>query len=125
MRFLLSLALLLALAAPVMADYKGPGAQAATGGYKGPVATQIDTVAKALEASDDTHVVLTGNIINKLSRDEYTFKDATGQIQVEISNKKFNGVDVTPETPVRLYGKVDRDFGKTLEVDVKHLEVVK
>lgn len=123
MRFLLSLALVLALAAPVMADYKGPGAQGA--GYKGPVTAQIDTVAKALEASDDAHVVLTGNIINKLSKDEYTFRDATGQIQVEISNKKFNGIDVDDKTTVRLYGKVDRDFGKTLEVDVKHLEVVK
>lgn len=46
-------------------------------GYTGPGATpQVTTVAAALEAADDTHVVLEGQIVKRLQDELYEFKDA-------------------------------------------------
>lgn len=127
MRYILALALALFMSSPVLAAFDGPGAAPANGGFQGPTSgSAADTVAAVKTMRDDTRVVLTGNIVSKVagSKDEYMFKDATGEIQTEISDKVFGGLRVTPETKVRIYGKVDKDFGKRLEIDVKNLEIV-
>ena len=124
MRYLLAFALALFVASPVFADFSGPGK--ASGGFKGPEAAPMaDTVARAKELPDNARVVLTGYIVNQISEDEYTFRDATGEIQVDISRKRFRDIDVTPETMVRVYGKVDKEWNGSLEIDVKRIEIAK
>lgn len=134
MKYLRSLALLAALAAPValalpaQAAFDGPGAKAAAGGFEGPVSgAMADTVAKAVTLGDDSPVVLTGNIVSQVagSKDKFTFKDATGEVRVEIDRKVFAGRTVTPKDTVRIMGKVDKDFGKDVKIDVKALEILK
>lgn len=135
MKYLRSLALLAALAAPValalpaQAAFDGPGAKtAATGGFEGPVSgVMADTVAKAVTLGDDSPVVLTGNIVSQVagSKDKFTFKDATGEVRVEIDRKVFAGRTVTPKDTVRIMGKVDKDFGKNVKIDAKALEILK
>lgn len=126
MRYLLSFLLALLLAVPAQAAFDGPGGGA--GGFQGPMSgVQADTVKKALDASDDTPVMLTGNITERQagSDDKYLFKDSTGQVVVDIDHKVFAGRTVTPQTRVRLSGKVDKDLMGPTEIDVKILEVLK
>lgn len=129
MKILLPLILATVLAVPAFAAYTGPGQQT-PGGFKGPESgSQASNVAEALKLPDDARISLTGNIVSKLTgaKDEYMFKDSTGEIQVEISNKIFRalGVDVTPETRVRISGKMDKDFAKNPEIEVKYMEILK
>lgn len=130
MRYLLTLILMAFLASPVLADFKGPGSDgsSAKGGFKGPgTAPEAKTVTEVKNLPDNTWVELTGSIVSQVpgSKDDYIFKDSTGEINVEISHKRFMGHDVTPQNTVRIIGKVDKDFMGPIEVDVKKLEVLK
>lgn len=131
MRYLMIIALAAFLASPAYAAFDGPGAKtsvASQSGFQGPVGgAMADTVAKALTLSDDSPVVLTGNIVMQIagSKDDYIFKDATGEIKVDIDRKVFRDRRVTPENTVRISGKIDKDLGKDIEVDVKALEIIK
>ena len=125
MKVLRSLALLAALALPFALSAP---AQAATGGFAGPVSgAQADTVAKALTLGDDAPVVLTGNIVSQVAgkKDKFIFKDATGEVRMEIDRKVFAGQSVTPADTVRIVGKVDKDLGKDVKIEAKSLEIVK
>ncbi|OQV66879.1 hypothetical protein AK51_00925 [Serratia nematodiphila DZ0503SBS1] len=123
----LTLAALIALcSAPVLAQQGGfldpaaPQAQtqaAPQGGFSGPSAA-LTTVDKVKSLSDDTWVMLQGNIEQRIGDDTYTFRDATGTLTVEIDRKRWNGQTVTPKDKVQLEGKVDKDWS-SVEVDVK------
>lgn len=129
MRILLVIAICAFLAAPAQAAFEGPGAPAQPGGsFQGPIAgAQAATVAEALTLGDDAPVTLTGNIISQVagSNDKFNFRDATGEMKVEIGRKVFQGRTVTPRDTVRISGKVDKDLGKPAEIDVKMLEIIK
>lgn len=101
---------------------------AANGGFSGPVSgAMADTAAKAKGLADDAPVALTGNIESQVAgkKDKFIFRDATGQIRVEIDKKVFAGRTVTPQDTVKISGKVDKDFGEDAEIDVKQLDIVK
>lgn len=126
MRYLISFMLALLLAVPAYAA--SDGSNSGMGGFQGPTSgVQADTVKKALDASDDTPVMLTGTIMERQagSDDKYLFKDSTGQVVVDIDQKVFAGRTVTPQTRVRLSGKVDKDLMGPTEIDVKVLEILK
>lgn len=110
--------LLVLLLAPLLSS-----AAFAAGGYAGPGATaQITTVAAAQEAADDTPVVLTGQIVKKVSGDKYEFKDATGSIQVEIDDDDWPPQAIGASDKVRLTGEVERDLiGREIDVDIVEL----
>ena len=114
--------ILLASAGPALADhYYGPG------GFQGPAAqAQVNTVAQARKAWDDTWVTLTGHIVQRLpgDGDDYLFRDATGEIEVDIDHELFRGRTVTPETKVRISGEVDRDYMVSVSIDVDYLETL-
>ena len=96
---------------------------------------QMKTVAEL--KAHNTHkmpVTLEGQIINKIGhkKDEYTFKDSSGEIRVEIDNDYFahHPVEITPETKVKIMGRVENEYDKKtrsshLEVEVKKLDIVK
>lgn len=95
-------------------------------GYTGPNSTQpVNTVAQALEAKDDTPVVLEGQVVERLKGDNYSFRDDSGTIQVEIDDDEWPaGASVDQNVRVRLTGEVDRGMGSKVEVDVDTLEVL-
>ena len=111
---------------------------AAEGGFTGPSATQTQaqnqtqqggfvdnsvsptTVAKAKELKDDSWVKLRGNITERLSDDRYVFRDASGTVNVEIEQKRWNGQNVTPQDQVEIQGKVDKDWNE-FEIEVKQI----
>lgn len=126
----ITLAVLIALcSAPVLAQQGGfldpnaPQAQTQNsqqGGFAGPSAT-LTTVDKVKSMSDDTWVMLQGNIEQRVGDDTYTFRDATGTLTVEIDKKRWNGQTITPKDKVQLEGKVDKEWSN-LEVDVKNIK---
>lgn len=93
-------------------------------GYTGPGAiTQVSTVAAALDAADDTPVVLQGQIVKRLQDELYEFKDASGTIQVEIDNEDWPAQAVSERAMVKLSGEVDRDL-TSREIDVDSVELI-
>ncbi len=127
MRFLIASALTFALAVPAFAAFEGPGAPTPGGVAKKHASSHaVDTVAKALKARDDAHVVLEGRIVSAGPKhEEYVFEDATGKIIVEIDDKDFRGLTVTPENVVRIWGEVDTKHKRDSEIDVDRIEIVK
>lgn len=111
---------------------------AAEGGFNGPSAAQTQTqnqaqqggfvdnsvspttAAKAKELKDDSWVKLRGNITERLSDDRYVFRDASGTVNVEIEQKRWNGQNVTPQDQVEIQGKVDKDWNE-FEIEVKQI----
>ena len=112
-RSILVLLLAQLLSAAVLAEgYTGPGA-----------ITQVSTVAAALDAADDTPVVLQGQIAKRLQDELYEFKDATGTIQIEIDNEDWPAQAVSERAMVKLTGEVDRDL-TSREIDVDSVELI-
>lgn len=114
-----------AFAANTQGGFSGPGAPASqqqAGGFSGPNSS-VTTVDAAKRLQDDAPVTLRGNIIQQNSDDDYTFKDSTGTISVDIDSKHWNGVNVTPSDVVEIIGEVDKDK-KGVEIDVKQLKKV-
>ncbi|QLF93469.1 YgiW/YdeI family stress tolerance OB fold protein [Pseudomonas sp. ABC1] len=92
-------------------------------GYTGPGSQQINTVSAALEASDESAVVLQGRIVKRIKDEKYDFTDATGTIRVEIDDEDWPAATIDENTQVRLTGEVDRDLlGR--EIDVDYVEVI-
>lgn len=93
-------------------------------GYTGPGATaQVTSVAAALKASDDTPVLLQGQIVKRLQDELYEFKDVSGTINVEIDDEDWPAQAVSDSVTVRLTGEVDHDLSSR-EIDVESLELV-
>jgi len=95
------------------------------GGFKGSsVDSTVKTVSQVKNEWDDAWVTVRGNIIKKLSKDKYLFKDSTGEIVVEIDSKYWQGVEVDEKDVVELSGEVDKDYFKDgklskIKLDVK------
>ncbi|MDX1412201.1 MAG: NirD/YgiW/YdeI family stress tolerance protein [Nitrospirales bacterium] len=81
------------------------------------------TVSAAKEAADDTWVSLTGTIVRRVEGDRYLFRDATGDMIVEIDHDDWGPVTAIPETTLRITGEVDREWFDT-EIDVETIEAV-
>lgn len=89
-------------------------------GFKGPRCDiKKITVAEALKMSDDTMVTVQGNILKKISDDEYQFKDSTGTMIVEIDHDKWNGISADTNDTLILSGEIDKEYNHTkLDVDM-------
>jgi uncharacterized protein (TIGR00156 family) len=92
------------------------------GGFSGP-GVALSTVQQAVSLRDDAYVLLRGHIIRHLGKDRYLFRDATGEINVDIDPDKWEGRTVTPEDTVEIRGEVDKDWN-SVEVDVDRLSIV-
>ncbi len=89
---------------------KGPdGGYTHGGGYTGP-GPSMQTVEQVKGMRDDTHVALTGRIVQHLGGKLYVFQDATGTINVDIDDKHWRGQNVGPNAVGELYGEVEKDW---------------
>ena len=92
--------------------------------YIGPTRVAPTTVNKVLKSPvDDQYVLLSGKISSQISKDKYVFTDKTGSITVEIDDKVFAGRKVTADTPVEIWGKVDKDMLQEPKIEVKRLGI--
>jgi uncharacterized protein (TIGR00156 family) len=99
--------------------------------FTGPGATQqaapalVRSVAEVLaKPVNDQNVELTGTLVRQLGRETYLFRDATGEIQVEIDREDFpGGQPVSENTRVLISGEVDTRVLKAPEIDVETLRL--
>lgn len=89
--------------------------------FQGPSVNSINTVKAALEAKDDSLVVLKGHIVQELGSELYLFRDNTGDIQIEIDNEDWMGQDVTPNDTVTIRGEVDAEWN-SVKIDVDSIK---
>ncbi len=117
-----TVALLLGLGATgtALAQFTGPGARSPE---SRPVARTVAEVLK--EPTDDRLVELTGNLVRQTGRELYLFKDATGEITVEIDDEDFPaGQPVGAEARVKISGEVDARVMRDPRIDAERLEVL-
>jgi len=82
---------------------------------------QFTTVITVRSLPQDSWVVLSGNIINMLPGGrQYTFRDATGDIPVDIGPKEWRGLSVDASDRVEIYGEVKINRG---QVHIKVLAI--
>lgn len=94
------------------------------GGFAGPgSASSATTVQQALSMRDDSPVVLTGKIVSSLGDEKYLFRDATGEIIIEIDDDEWRGITVTPDTTLEIVGEVDKEFMDKTKIDVDSFSV--
>jgi uncharacterized protein (TIGR00156 family) len=92
--------------------------------FSGPSTTgRSVSVQQARDARLGSYVTVTGSIVNHQRSDYYTFRDASGEIRVEIASGVWQNRKVEPDTKVRLLAEVDSGpAGRYLYV--KSLDVV-
>ncbi|KAE9540244.1 YgiW/YdeI family stress tolerance OB fold protein [Ursidibacter maritimus] len=120
MKKLIALTAALALSTSAFAGFQGNSNNGGFNSGNGGSTQNVSTIAQAKKAHDDTYVSLSGYIVSKVGDEKYTFKDSTGQINVEIDDDLWGGLQATPKTKVRIYGQVDKEYGRT-EIDVKRI----
>ncbi|CAK7026537.1 MAG: hypothetical protein DESF_01106 [Desulfovibrio sp.] len=141
MRYLLVMAMTMALAAPAFAadrDTSVAAPQAVTSPApqkskprheKAQGMTnlhEVDTVAKALKAPDRNPVMIVGHVVEKVDgkKNRFIVDDGTGRMAVSIGHKTLKGMTLTPDMKVRLVGKVKTKEGREPVVAVKTLHVL-
>jgi len=73
------------------------------------------TIMEARNLPHDSFVILNGNITGMLPGGKnYTFRDSTGEIAVEIGSKHWRGLSVVPGDNVVIYGEVKIQRGHVL-----------
>ena len=101
-------------------DHKGGGYSGGHGGgYSGP-GPAVVTAEQAKGMKDDAKVTLRGKIVQHLGGKHYVFQDATGTIDVEISDKRWQGQNIGPDDLVEIYGEVDKEWSK-VKIEVKRI----
>jgi uncharacterized protein (TIGR00156 family) len=106
----------------VHAQYQGPGSKPAKSAARGPITT-VDDVKK--RGRDDQQVTLTGHVVKKVSREKYQFRDATGVIRIEIDDDVMPNEPFDDQTKVEIFGEVEKDFLRSVEIDVKAVRLLK
>lgn len=115
-------ALALALAAPLAyAQFTGPGSTAARTAPMGPVKT-VDQIFK--NSRDDQMVTLTGHVVRQIGRQKYLFRDGSGEIRIEIDRKAMPSEPFNEKTRVEISGEVEKEFLRSIEIDVKEMKVL-
>lgn len=124
----------LALAAPVavastsalmsttaVAQWSGPS-DVGQAGQPDYAATTISAIKAA--PNDDQKVTLVGTIIRKTADEKYLFTDGSGEIIVEIDDKKFPKQPVNERTKLKIEGKVDTHMLRDVDIDAERVAIV-
>jgi len=72
------------------------------------------TINEARNLPHDSWIVLSGNIVSSLSDKNYLFRDATGDITVDIGRKEWRGLSVSVSNKVDIYGEVKYHRGQLI-----------
>ena len=67
-------------------------------------------VSQAIDLPDNSWVILNGNIINSLpGGSQYTFRDSTGEVIVEIDWPTWRGLNIMPAELVQIHGELNNN----------------
>lgn len=103
-----------------LAQYTGPGNREPR-----PLPV-LKTVAEVLSKPvDDQPVELTGALVRQTGSETFQFRDATGEIRVEIDRDDFPaGQPIGETTRVKLVGEVETHALRAPEIDVEQVSVI-
>ena len=104
---------LLALPAVAMAD-----------GFSGAkVEAKTVTIAELANLNDDAKVYVEGKLTRELGDDKYELKDDSGAtVTVKIKPRLFDGITVSPNDTLIIYGDLDKgDYG-SMKVEAKRID---
>ncbi|OYX54973.1 MAG: hypothetical protein B7Y96_08450 [Comamonadaceae bacterium 32-67-11] len=77
--------------------------------FTGPsVSASASTVQQAQQVRLGSYVTLSGHIVAHQREQYYLFRDASGEMRVEIESALWQGRRVSPETRVQLHGEIDQ-----------------
>lgn len=113
MKKLMVLTTILTLSTSAFANYQGNNTQ-------GSNVAKVTTVAKAKRAYDNTPASISGYIVKQIDEDTFIFKDSTGQIQIDVDDEVWAGLNINAKNKVRIYGEVDKDDGRT-QINVRRI----
>ncbi|WP_330543237.1 NirD/YgiW/YdeI family stress tolerance protein [Aeromonas hydrophila] len=91
--------------------------------YTGPQEQNKVSVAQLKDLADDSWATLEGKLVKQLGGENYMFRDASGEVEVEVDQDVWRGIEVGPDDLIRIRGEVDHSWNKT-EVEVESLEKV-
>jgi uncharacterized protein (TIGR00156 family) len=96
-------------------------------GFTGPMRTI--TAAQALSLEHRTPVILSGNLIQSIGADLYTFRDTSGEITVRIGPMEWQslGVNINPSDTIEISGELHREqegFQRTPEIHARQIRKV-
>lgn len=77
------------------------------------------------DAKDDDVVQLTGNIVRRINKERFIFRDTTGEIQVTIDQEKMPTQTFDEKTVFEISGEVELVSKGSVEIDVDSIKVVK
>lgn len=107
-----------------MADgFNNNGNVQTNGGFNNNTLT-ISTVEQAKQMNKDAWVTLQGKIVKQIGEEDYLFRDSTGDINIEIDHKYWQGRTVTPDDIIQITGEVDTHRFKPIDIDVKNLQII-
>ena len=94
--------------------FTGPSASGTPGGqeYQNVTINQLQTLP-----NNKSYVVLTGNITQSLGDERYTFRDATGEVAIEIDGQYWWNVTVSPSDKVEVLAKFERTRDGKIEIE--------
>jgi uncharacterized protein (TIGR00156 family) len=104
------------------ADPGHPYPVQAAGGYIGPGPALVN-VQQALSMPHEAAVSIRGNITQYLGRDDYTFADSSGTVEIKIGPQAWMGQYVADSDTVVIQGEVKK--GRSSEVHIRVHQVVK
>ena len=117
-KLLYILAIMLFISNAAFADFNNSSDYQVNQGFNGESAVySVSTIKEVLNMYDEQIATIQGNIVKRLSKDKYLFKDKSGEMIVEIDYKYWAGLHVNEKDILQLTGKVDKDYNDiTLDV---------
>jgi len=105
-------------------------------GFKGPsqpagsilvtkAGIQATPAASAKKLTNNTPVMLVGNITQSIGEDLYTFKDSSGEITVRIKYGDWRGLSIEASDSIVIGGYVQYRIDGQVEIDVKIISKAK
>ncbi|WP_439256689.1 YgiW/YdeI family stress tolerance OB fold protein [Lonepinella sp. BR2271] len=91
--------------------------------FGGFMPTKTTQVADAEKWQDDQPIILIGHIVKQVGKNDFVFKDSSGELTLEINRKAMRGL-ITPEDNVKIVAEVEKSWGKT-EVEAVVVEKVR
>ncbi|URL01314.1 NirD/YgiW/YdeI family stress tolerance protein [Avibacterium sp. 20-126] len=80
----------------------------------------ISQISQQASWEDEQHLVLQGHIVKQLSKDDFLFRDKSGEIELEIEPRAWRGKTITPNDEVKILVEVDKS-DKKLELEVHRI----
>ena len=115
----------------LLAFFSAAGVFAQQGGFTGPsapVTANGQTVYQAVTVSqlqtlpnNKSYVTLTGNLVQSVGRNNYTFRDSTGETTIKIDRHYWWNLTIGPTDRVQLLVEVEKKRNGRFEVEAKGL----